>query len=244
MSPTVRRPPPATDPMTGSARRAYREYRAAGLACVWTAALPRGAEPFVQRVVPDGCVDLIWSEAGILVAGPDTGPIPAVMRPGDAVVAVRFRPGTAPPVLGVPADAVRDGRVPLRDLWGAEAGRLAEAVAAAGDRRAALVAAVRERMGPPDPLVPALVAALERESVRDAAGGLGIGERQLRRRSLAAFGYGPKTLQRVLRFQRALAMVRAGETQAGAAYAAGYADQAHFAHEVRDLAGEPVRNLL
>jgi AraC-like DNA-binding protein len=222
----------------------YREYRAAGLACAWTAALPRGAAPFVQRVVPDGCVDLIWSDAGILVAGPDTGPVPAAMRPGDVLVAVRFRPGTAPPVLGVPADAIRDGRVPLRELWGAEADRLAERVAGAGDRCGVLVAAVRERLGPPDPLVPAVVKALARGSVRDVADGLGIGERQLRRRSLAAFGYGPKTLQRVLRFQHALRLVRAGEPQAGAAYAAGYADQAHFAHEVRDLAGEPVRNLL
>ncbi|MEU5989376.1 DUF6597 domain-containing transcriptional factor [Spirillospora sp. NPDC047418] len=222
----------------------YREYRAPGLACAWTAALPSGAEPFVQRVVPDACVDLIWSDAGILVAGPDTGPVPATMRPGEAVVAVRFRPGTAPPVLGVPADAVRDGRLPLRELWGGEADRLAEAVAGAGDRRAALVAAVRDRMGPPDPMVPAVVAGLARDSVRGVADGLGIGERQLRRRSLAAFGYGPKTLQRVLRFQRALSLVRAGRTRAAAAYAAGYADQAHFANEVRGLAGEPVGNLL
>ncbi|WP_067806583.1 DUF6597 domain-containing transcriptional factor [Actinomadura formosensis] len=222
----------------------YREYRAPGLACAWTAALPPDAEPFVQRVVPDGCVDLIWSDAGILVAGPDTGPVPATVRPGEAMVAVRFRPGTAPPVLGVPADAIRDGRLPLRELWGAEADRLAGTVADAGDRRAALVAAVLDRMPPPDPLVPAVVAALERASVRDVADELGIGERQLRRRSLAAFGYGPKTLQRVLRFQRALGLVRAGRTRADAAYAAGYADQAHFAHEVRDLAGEPLRNLL
>ncbi|XRQ02771.1 helix-turn-helix domain-containing protein [Actinomadura welshii] len=223
----------------------YREFPERGLACSWTAALPRDAEPFTQRVVPDGCVDLMWSESGILVAGPDTGPIPATVRPGDAVAAVRFGPGTAPPVLGVPADAVRNGRVPLRDLWGAEADRLAEAVALAADPRAALVAAVRERVRPADPVVPAVVAALTGGSgVRDVADRLGLSERQLRRRSLAAFGYGPKTLQRVLRFQRALRLVRAGEPAAGAAYAAGYADQAHFAHDVRDLAGEPVRNLL
>jgi AraC-like DNA-binding protein len=223
---------------------AYREYPEPGLACSWTAALPPDAEPFTQRVVPDGCVDLIWSAAGILVAGPDTGPLPAVMRPGDAVAAVRFGPGTAPPVLGVPADAIRDGRVPLRELWGGEADRLAAAVAAAPDPRAALTAAVRARMRPADPLVAAVVAGVARRSVRDVADGLGISERQLRRRSLAAFGYGPKTLQRVLRFQRALRLARAGEPLAGAAFAAGYADQAHLAHEVRDLAGEPVRNLL
>ena len=225
----------------------YREFPEPGLACSWTAALPRDAGPFTQRVVPDGCVDLMWSPSGILVAGPDTGPMPAVMNPGDRTVAVRFGPGTAPPVLGVPADAVRDARLPLRELWGAEADRLAEAVALAADPRGTLAAAVRERMRPADPLVPAVVAMAAmagRASVRDLADGVGLSERQLRRRSLAAFGYGPKTLQRVLRFQRALRLARAGEPLADAAFAAGYADQTHFAHEVRDLAGEPVRNLL
>ncbi|WP_243716530.1 helix-turn-helix transcriptional regulator [Actinomadura darangshiensis] len=222
----------------------YREYRTPGLACSWTSALPPGAEPFVQRVVPDGCVDLIWSGGRILVAGPDTGPRPSLLRPGEEFAAVRFGPGAAPPVLGVPADALRDGRLPLRDLWGDDADRLAEAVADAGDRRGALVAAVRDRIRPPDPLAEAVVTGLARGSVRDVADGLGLGDRQLRRRSLAMFGYGPKTLQRVLRFQRALRLARAGEPLADVAYATGYADQAHFAHEVRDLAGEPVRNLL
>nr|WP_221493596.1 helix-turn-helix transcriptional regulator [Actinomadura coerulea] len=214
------------------------------MACSWTAALPPGAEPYVQRVLPDGCVDVIWAGGGIVVAGPDTGPMPAVMRPGEEIAAVRFAPGAAPPVLGVPADALRDGRVPLRELWGGEADRLAEAVAAADDRRAALVAALRARMGPADPLVAAMAGGLAEGSVRDVADALGMGERQLRRRSVAAFGYGPKTLQRVLRFQRALGLARAGGPLAEVAYAAGYADQAHFAHEVRALAGEPVRNLL
>jgi AraC-like DNA-binding protein len=97
---------------------------------------------------------------------------------------------------------------------------------------------------PPDPLVTGLVASLERRSVRETADRLGLGERQLRRRATAAFGYGPKTLQRVLRFQRALALARAGRPLADVAYETGYADQAHMAHEVRELAGVPIRALL
>ncbi|MYW10647.1 helix-turn-helix domain-containing protein, partial [Streptomyces sp. SID2563] len=61
--------------------------------------------------------------------------------------------------------------------------------------------------------------------------------RQLHRRALTAFGYGPKTLARVLRLQRALALVRAGLPYADAALAAGCADQAHLARDMRDLAG-------
>ncbi|WP_328593594.1 DUF6597 domain-containing transcriptional factor [Actinomadura macrotermitis] len=222
----------------------YREERAAGLACVWRAALPADAGgPFRQRVVPDGCVDLIWwgRDARITVAGPDTGPAPAELAPGDRLFGVRLRPGTAAPVLGVAVDAVRDARIPLRELWGDEAERLA----AAADPRAALLGAVRARLaGPVDPFVPALVAGLGAGSVREAADALGFGERQLRRRAAAAFGYGPKTLQRVLRFQRALGMARAGRPLAEVAYAAGYADQAHLAHEVRALGGVPIRSLL
>ncbi|MFV2174186.1 DUF6597 domain-containing transcriptional factor [Actinomadura sp. LOL_016] len=229
----------------------YREVPApgaAGLLCAWSSALPEGAEPFVQRVVPDGCVDLIWWGDGITVAGPDTGPMPAVMRPGDAVAAVRFAPGAAPPVLGVPADALRDGRVPLRELWGGAADRLAEAVASAGgprERRTVLVREVVDRVAEPvDPVVPVVLSGLARGSVRDVADAVGLSDRQLRRRSLAAFGYGPKVLQRILRFQRGLRLVRSGRAAAEAAYAAGFADQAHFAHEVRDLAGAPLRDLV
>ncbi|PWS51820.1 transcriptional regulator, partial [Streptomyces sp. FT05W] len=81
-------------------------------------------------------------------------------------------------------------------------------------------------------------------SVAATARSVGLGARQLHRRSLAAFGYGPKTLARVLRLQRALALVRAGTPYAEAAYAAGCTDQAHLAREMRDLAGTTLGDLL
>lgn len=236
----------------GAAR--YREGPAppgSGLVCLWShGAAPDAGGPYVQRVVPDGCVDVIWwsRDARITVAGPDTRPDLAEILPGERLVGVRFGPGAAPPALGVPADAVRDARPPLRELWGADADRLGEAVAAASSPHAVLVGAVLERAaaaGPPDPIAPVVVRAAARGvPVRDMADLLGLGERQLRRRAVAAFGYGPKTLQRVLRFQRALREARAGVPLAEAACAAGYADQAHFAHDVRDLAGVPIRALL
>jgi AraC-like DNA-binding protein len=56
----------------------------------------------------------------------------------------------------------------------------------------------------PDAAVDAAVAALDngRIRVRDLAARLGLSERQLRRRCTDALGYGPKTLDRILRFQR------------------------------------------
>ncbi|WP_435842714.1 DUF6597 domain-containing transcriptional factor, partial [Streptomyces fradiae] len=87
-----------------------------------------GAEP--GPVLPDGCMDLLWSAGRLLVAGPDT----RAHAPGDPAAAwagVRFPPGGAPALLGVPAHELRDRRVDLADLWPAArvrrlAGRIAE----------------------------------------------------------------------------------------------------------------------
>ena len=77
---------------------------------------------------------------------------------------------------------------------------------------------------------------------------LGMSERQLLRRFKAAVGYGPKTLDRVLRFQRFLASARAvrrgDENLAGIAAELGYADQAHLTRECVELAGLTPRQLL
>jgi AraC-like DNA-binding protein len=108
--------------------------------------------------------------------------------------------------------------------------------------RAVVAGLRRERL---DPAVPAVVAGLWRgEPVAELARRFGLTERSLHRRSVAAFGYGPKTLQRVLRFQHALRLVRGGRSYADAAVEAGYADQPHLAREVRALAGVPLKTLL
>jgi AraC-like DNA-binding protein len=70
---------------------------------------------------------------------------------------------------------------------------------------------------------------------------------RLHRHFTAAVGYGPKTLQRVLRLQRVLA--QAGRQPlvgrlADIALDAGYADQAHMSREVRALTGRNPRALL
>ena len=76
------------------------------------------------------------------------------------------------------------------------------------------------------------------------AGEVGLSARQLHRRCLTSFGYGPKTLGRILRFDRAVALARTGAALACVAATVGYADEAHLCREVRDLAGVPLTELL
>ncbi|MET8326525.1 DUF6597 domain-containing transcriptional factor [Streptomyces sp. NPDC005181] len=215
-----------------------RESRLDG-AVVWTRQVSHGP---VRPVLPDGCMDLLWIDGRLLVAGPDTHAYESSEVAGGRFTGIRFAPGTAPALLGVPAHELRDRRVDLADLWpGAEVRVLTERVADAADPAAALESLALRRAaatGPPDPLMRSVAGELALgRSVAATARTAGLGARQPHRRSLAAFGYGPKTLARVLRLQRALALVRTGMPYADAALAAGCTDQAHLAREMRELAG-------
>lgn len=228
-----------------------RASRVAG-AVLWS----RTMQPSARPVLPDGCTDLIWSAGRLLVAGPDTGPqsvggVPA----GTSFVGLRFAPGQGPAVFGVPARELRDRRVPLADLWPAGRVReLTERLAAAGEPGGAAgigrlleeAAAARLREGTGDDgRTAAVAAALARgHPVAEVARAVALSERQLHRLSLDAFGYGPKTLTRVLRLVRALDLARSGMPYAQVAARAGYADQAHLAREVKSLAGAPMGGLL
>jgi AraC-like DNA-binding protein len=202
------------------------------VACLWTRT---DGEPAARRILPDACADIVWTGAKLIVAGPATRAVRATTT-GPAL-GVRFRVGAAGAALGIPAAELLDITVPLSDIWGDDGDRIAEAVANQPSL-ATLARAVAAR----------IVGTHPDRLVRAAATGIqpNIGDRQLRRRFAEAVGYGPKTLQRVLRFQRFLAL--AGDTGvpdlARLALDAGYADQAHLTRECTRLAGLPPAQLL
>lgn len=126
-----------------------------------------------------------------------------------------------------------------------EVRRLTDRITTADRPATALESLALERAAPPDPELRRLVAVLAAgRAVAATADELGIGARQLHRRSLAAFGYGPKTLARILRMQRALGLARGGTTFVDTAARTGYADQAHLAREVREFTGSTLGDLL
>ena len=215
------------------------------VACTWERAETTEPDRDV-RVLPDGCVDVVWSSSGGLVlAGPDTGPVVYPVEPDYAAAGLRLRPGVAGSVLGLPASELRDERPELSALWGRDAARLEEriALADASDRRRLLEEAVRPlaREAEPDELVLAGLPLLGRRgsSVAELARTLAISERALRRRFNDAIGYGPKKLDRIIRFRRLLHLGsrRRDGGLAAAAAELGYADQAHLTREVRELSG-------
>jgi AraC-like DNA-binding protein len=197
-------------------------------------------------VVPDGCVDIVFGDGRLEVAGPATAPVLVPATTEGTRFGVRFRVGSAGAALGIAADELLDRSVPLADVWGAAGRRLAQRVAdGATDegRLRTLVAGIAARHddgGHGDLLVRQAARELVQGApVGRAAREVGLGERHLRRRFERAVGYGPATFVRVQRFQRFLALAEGSPpaTLGRLAAAAGYADQAHLDRECRRLSG-------
>jgi AraC-like DNA-binding protein len=235
----------------------YRELQAPRalarhVACVWWRTGPS------DRVLPDGCVDIVWTGRRLLVAGPATRAVAPDVDPDEVTLGVRFRVGSAGIALGFPASELLDHSARADDVWGKSGTRLEQLVAdqPGPQRRLETLtqfAGLRlSEAHTEDPLVRAAVLELTwpKPRVAELCGRLGISERQLRRRFAGAVGYSPRTLGRVLRFQRFLAVAANrnpsgdGNGLARVAAEAGYADQAHLTRECRDLAGVPPAALL
>ena len=230
----------------------YREWPApAGLrhaiACLWAQVTPEAGPDRDGLVLPDACSDLIWERGrGAHVAGPDTGPVRTVMKAGTVILGVRFRPSAGGPALGLPLSELRDQRVDLEDLRRRDARRLPGTLdPETAAIRMVELAGLLVTDADPDPAANRAVVLLAdpRARAEEVAAEVGLSMRQLRRRCHAVVGYGPKTLQRVLRFRQFVSRIDAGPPRgqdghdlAALAAQAGYADQAHLTRECRDLA--------
>jgi AraC-like DNA-binding protein len=244
------------DPRPGPVRAwpsGYTEWAAPAalrpaIGCLWAQVTPDDGGGRPGLVLPDACSDLIWEQGrGAFVAGPDTGPVRHLMAAGTVIFGVRFRPSAGGPALGLPLSELRDLRVDLSELRGPDARRLPGTLdpGTAAVRLLELAGALVADRGP-DPAAARAAALLAdpRALAEDVAADVGLSPRQLRRRCQAVVGYGPKTLQRVLRFRRFVAWLDVGQPCAQDAHdlaalaaQAGYADQAHLTRECRALAG-------
>lgn len=212
-------------------------------ACVWTHLMPQsGAPPVI--VAPDGTIDLQWVDGALRIAGPDKEPQTEIIPAGGAIIGFRFHPGAASAWLGLPVAEITGQRVSLADLWGAKGLNLSRDIRDAADIERALLQHHAEHR----PIDPAMRAAFTLIAQGPPPGvaliawlgrALHMSERSLRRRFDENFGYGPKTLDRILRYQRFLGLRRLspGASTALLAVDAGYADQAHLVRESRRLTG-------
>jgi AraC-like DNA-binding protein len=229
---------------------------------VWIQQVAPDAEPYTHRNIPNGGVELLCAVGAVpRIVGPLTQPLVEVLAPGTTVVGVRFHPGAAPSILGLPASALVDLTLGADELWGRTGVALGEHVDGAGSPDEALAVLQRRLVDrlvdapAPDPLVSEAVRQLRWRSddVGSLTSSLYISERQLRRRCEAAVGLAPKVLHRTLRFQGFLALAQHAIAQGRAptddglamlAAEAGYADQPHLSRECLRLTGVSPRTFV
>jgi AraC-like DNA-binding protein len=229
----------------------YREHAPspalrAQVSCYWTVTAPGGP----HRVLPDGCIDVIWDLARGRARVVGTMTAAALVRASRYdVLAVRFRPGEAVGLLGLEAPQLTDTEIELEDLWGPAAGELLEQICEQPDPRALLSLldrALSLRIGTrwADWRVRRAVSLLMEggSAVPEVASRVELGERQLERLFLERVGLSPKRFARVARLQRVLPLLGSADL-ATVALLGGFSDSSHVVREVRALCGVTPRVL-
>ena len=220
----------------------YREYSPdprlrAHVACYWSLVTDGTAQ---HLVLPDGCMDLLFEDAGISLVGAMTAATTVRDDRAARTFGVRFRPGEAFAFTRIAASEVCDQLVPLRDVWGREADALA--MPERDDQRVAYLDRVllARRTAAADRRVRRGVTAILAEPatrVDAIAREVGLGVRQLERAFEVRVGVGPKALARVARLHALVARLGEPATWTERAAAVGFADQAHLVRDVRRLSG-------
>lgn len=209
----------------------YRESFPSEALRPWIAAYWDSRRTGANRVLPDGCADIIFDldRGEAFVVGTMTRPM--IVEPGERsnLRGIRFRPGRLAALLRMPLSEVTDSLVPLRDVNRRLELRVdsiegdLRCLVTEGDRRVdAAVQWIERRGGTAD--------------VQKVADSIGVTRQHLARLFAHHVGVSPKTFARIVRFRCAL---RFGRKRPWADVAAhlGYTDQSHLIAEFREFSG-------
>jgi AraC-like DNA-binding protein len=243
--------------------------------CVWTlesdtlaplkafsnANLQTAATAPPERILPDGCVELILNFGAAFeehttdgtarkqptrfLVGQMTGPVLIAPTGLVELMGIRFHPGGTVPFFRLPMHELTDTLVELRALSskleqellnGVEELRsLSQKVALVQERLLSQMRVASDSL--PLDLAAKIVARGGLVTVDELVGDCGISGRQLERRFLQEVGIGPKLLSRILRFQQVFRAVERDDVQwAPIAVECGYYDQSHLIRDFQQFA--------
>jgi AraC-like DNA-binding protein len=244
-----------SEPANPTAVSDYREFEPPPalkryLVCLWTQSVSQLQGAYLDRVLPDGCLDIVFvNDDPPTVVGPWTRSFVAQLAPGTNILGIRFLPGRATAFLRLPASEVLNESVPLSSLGNNAARAACNQIgpdSCPSARRQRLEAALLEVLGSVQPVDRSMMAAIAwlarhpRGRIQELSQWLGLSNRHLQRRFAATVGYRPKVFQSVLRFQRLVSLSNRASNRlnlAARSWEAGYADQAHMTREVRCFSG-------
>jgi AraC-like DNA-binding protein len=250
----------------------YTTYATGGLLesfvkCFWTLEAPAAERPEKQRIVPDGCMEMIFHygdlyrqytsgtdniiQPACFVFGQITAPLEIEPTGRTGIFAVRFHPDGFTPFATLPVKEMENRAVPLQILFGHEGLQLQAAMLQPIDTAERIVLIenfLLQQLGTPQAIdriaragVDALLQLNGTLPVDALSEQLHISRRQLERKFAAAIGISPKQLARIIRLQATLKMLgqQPAVSLTALAHENGYYDQAHFIKDFKEFTGMP-----
>ena len=238
--------------------------------CYWTLDSPKEIKHEKQRIVPDGCIEMIfhygdnfkqYNEDGGFIIQPKSFvfgqiTIPLNIEPtGETgIFAVRFHPEGFSPFTDFPINEIENRPVPLEELFDTD-GILLEREVLLGltneDRIKIVETFLLKRLIIPESIdritkssVEAILQLNGQLSVDALSGQLKINRRQLERKFSSIIGLSPKQLSKIIRLQSTLKMLVNKEftSLTSVAYDGDYYDQAHFIKDFKEFTGVSPKN--
>jgi AraC-like DNA-binding protein len=234
----------------------YREWRppldlASSIECVWLQDHRVDPEVSMVRIPPDGSMDLLFDLAAHRAywVGATARPILVSPTTVSHTYGIRFVPGAAAPLLGIPAGEITDLNVPSREL-GESYEPLLDQLAVLShaqtrvDRIFDWIGGELRRLpvhGGVSRLVREIRSPRRHQTVEQLASSLGWSRQHLTRLCRAHIGLDAKTFQRTQRLQAVLKTARTASGRprdwSELALSFGYFDQSHFINDFRELVG-------
>jgi AraC-like DNA-binding protein len=233
--------------------------------CFWSLEAPAQSIVEKQRIVPDGCMEMIFhygdlykqfledgssiTQPRCFVFGQITFPLEIMPTGVSGIIAARFQPDGFIPFSSYPVQQMENKGVPLAILFGDEASMLETNVlnATSNDKRIHFITefllARLQTSEATGRITKASIATLLQSNgqinVDELAGHLQINRRQLERKFSSAIGLSPKQLSKVIRLQATLKAMQQKQytSLTSLAYENGYYDQAHFIKDFKEFTG-------
>ncbi|MCD2424240.1 helix-turn-helix domain-containing protein [Niabella pedocola] len=233
--------------------------------CYWTLESTE-ASAQRQRIVPDGCMEMIFHygdrykqytdqshcivQPRCFVIGQLTRPLEIEPTGATGIFAVRFRPEGFIPFATLPVKEMENKAVSTRLLFAAAGSRLNRNILRAGttaERIAITETFLQTRLEDQRTIdriakqtVEMILSANGRCAVDELSGQLQVNRRQLERTFATMIGLSPKQLSRIVRMQTVLRLLlnKQYDSLTGLAYEGEYYDQAHFIRDFRAFTGK------
>jgi AraC-like DNA-binding protein len=248
----------------------YQQYDATEelqtfIKCFWSLEAPASTKVEKQRIVPDGCMEMIFHYGDLyqqyledssfiiqpkcFVFGQITSPLEITPTGITGIIAARFHPDGFIPFSSYPIQQMENKAIALNQLFGDESTPLEQTLlhASTNEERVQVISnflitrlqkeEVRNRITQSS--IDALLQSNGQLNVNELVEHLNINRRRIERKFSSAIGLSPKQLSKMIRLQNTLKMM--GQKQftslTSLAYENGYYDQAHFIKDFKEFTG-------